>query len=306
MNAVAANISWLPLPEAVARVARHLGCTPEVAELWIVDAGKGGRIKARGMIESWPVSPLPPAWNGTIDFAAATMKLCDVSCEITNVELLFIDLIARDLLPAPAEKARWPAAEAIAYLVKGVPLPWGAWQRAGASPAEVEQAEIDLGEVIGDGVPAWGRSRPFAQKQQIPADHFHPDMIENKAIPVSVAHQPKVVVDCQGSITTSPRQRWEDYRGPRWQAIEVDSAALKQARPRARPRKQPGPAHDPLLVAAIKKRLKAGHRPGTGGNEQWDRFCDEVRKDCGKEATDRGYGDKTITRIVDELNEQDK
>src|SRR6516165_2722415 len=34
-------------------------------------------------------------------------------------------------------------------------------------------------------------------------------------------------------------------------------------------------AHDPLLVAAVKKRLEAGHRPGMGGNEQWERFCDE-------------------------------
>jgi hypothetical protein len=56
--------------------------------------------------------------------------------------------------------------------------------------------------------------------------------------------------------------------------------------------------HDPLLVAAVKKRLEAGHRPGMGGNEQWERFCDEVRKARKKKATDRGYGDKTIQRIV--------
>src|SRR5262249_15365156 len=61
---------------------------------------------------------------------------------------------------------------------------------------------------------------------------FHPTMIENKRPPVSVAHQPKVVVDIAGHVTTWPRQRWEDYRGPRWQAIEVDSAALRQAGPR--------------------------------------------------------------------------
>ena len=65
-------------------------------------------------------------------------------------------------------------------------------------------------------------------------------------------------------------------------------------------------AHNPLLVAAVKNRLEAGHRPGMGGNEQWERFCDEVRKAREKKATDRGYGDKTIKRIVDELNEQNK
>jgi hypothetical protein len=34
--------------------------------------------------------------------------------------------------------------------------------------------------------------------------------------------------------------------------------------------------------------------------------CDEVRKACEKKATDRGYSDKTIKRIVDASNEQDK
>ena len=62
----------------------------------------------------------------------------------------------------------------------------------------------------------------------------------------------------------------------------------------------------PVLVAAVKNRLNNGHRPGAGGDEQWDRFCDEVRKVCKKKATDRGYGDKTIKRIVATLNRQDK
>jgi hypothetical protein len=73
----------------------------------------------------------------------------------------------------------------------------------------------------------------------------------------------------------------------------------------AQPRKHRGPAFDPSLVAAVKNRLEK-HRPGTGGNDQWERFCDEVRKACKKKATDRGCSDKTIQRIVAALNKQDK
>jgi hypothetical protein len=60
----------------------------------------------------------------------------------------------------------------------------------------------------------------------------------------------------------------------------------------------------PELVTVVEKRLNAGHRPGKGGNEQWERFCDQVRKDCGKKATDRGYGDRTIKRIVKLLKDK--
>jgi hypothetical protein len=195
------------------------------------------------------------------------MKPLEATYEITNLELCYIDLVAAGLLPAPAEKARWPAAEAIAYLVKGVPLPWGAWQRAGASSAEIEQAEIDLGEVISEGVPAWGRSSPFAQMQPMPADNCHPDMIENKAPPVSGARPPKVVVDCGGYVTTSPRQRFADYRGPRWEAVEVDAAALRQARPRPAapepappfPQVEPEPPPKPKRAKAASTRWQREH-----------------------------------------------
>jgi hypothetical protein len=246
----------LPSREAVARVARHLGCTPEAAELQIVAKGRDGRIKARGVIEDQPVWALPAAWHGTIDLAGTTMKPPEGSYTITNLELCFIDLVAEGLLPAPAEKAWWSAAEAIAYLVKGVPLPWGAWQGAGASPAEIQQAEIDLGEAIRAGVPAWGQPSPFAPRQQIPADNLHPRMIETTALPVSVARPPKVIVDCEGCVTTSPRQRSADYRGPRWRAVEVDAAALRQARPRPLTTQAEPPRADPAPSFAPKKRSR--------------------------------------------------
>ena len=188
MNEAAANIPWLPSPEAIARVARHRGCTPEAAELLIVGAGKANRFKARGVIKgppaSWgfpispndvtsdceaPVSPLPAAWNGTINSAAATMRPPGVSYEIADLKLCFIELIAAGLLPAPAEKARWLAEEAIAYLVKDVPLPWEEWQGAGALDGEIGQAEINLGAAIGaDLVRAWGRLSPERPMKPLP------------------------------------------------------------------------------------------------------------------------------------------
>jgi hypothetical protein len=59
----------------------------------------------------------------------------------------------------------------------------------------------------------------------------------------------------------------------------------------------------PELGAAIKKRLNAGRRPGD--SEPWKTFFEEVRKSCGKKVTDRGFGDRSIKRIVGELK-QDK
>ena len=72
IEAAAKLSSWLSSREAVACVARHLGCTLQAAERQIVDAGRGGQVKARGVIEDQPVSPLPAAWNGTIDLAGTT------------------------------------------------------------------------------------------------------------------------------------------------------------------------------------------------------------------------------------------
>src|SRR5262245_40680961 len=276
MSEAAASIPWLPLSEAVARVARHRGCAPEAAELQIVDAGKGDRIKARGVIEgqSVPLQIVGEGKSGRI--TVATMKPRDVSCEITNVELCFIDLIATGLLPAPAEKARWSAAEAIAYFVKGVPLPWEAWQGAGASPAEIEQAEIDLAQAIGDGVPAWGRPRPFAPEGPIPADDFHADMIEAKRPRLG---RPKVIVRIDGTVGVSPPQRSADYKGPPWSSIKIESAALRQARPRSAepeltpPTKPPRvePVTSSLLEEAEQQRrlLVLPDEPQLEGPRQW-------------------------------------
>jgi hypothetical protein len=220
------RIAWVWLREVVTPVARHLGCTPEQAQRRIVSEAPW--IKAWGLtVEKWEVSPLSVMWSRTIDWDAGSL-----SGEITNVGLCFIDLIAAGLLPPPTERARIPAEEAIAYLVKGVPLPWKEWQGAGASGAEIEQAQIDLSEAIGAGVPAWGRPSPFERERQIPADDFHADMIDERASWWRLAKRPsaKVIVHIDGTVGTS--QRYAKYKGPPWSAIKVDSAGLKQAHPR--------------------------------------------------------------------------
>jgi hypothetical protein len=234
------TIPWLSSRAAVVRVARHLGCTPEAAELQI--KANADRIAARGVIDGrWVLMPAP--WSGTIDLTGTAVRPPGASYEITNVELCRIDLIAAGLLPVPPEKARWSAAEAIAFLLKGIPLPWGAWQGAGASPAEIAQAEVDLGALIRAGLPAWGWHPLKGKRKRIPADHFRDEMIEHKALPVALAHRPRVIVRIDGTVGTSPPQRSADYRGLPWSAIEVDSAALRLARPRPLTvRAEPAPA----------------------------------------------------------------
>ena len=227
----AAKIAWLPSREAVARVARHLGCTLEAAALQIVGKGKAGLIRSLGLVEGRQVSPLSDAWNGTVDLLGYTMNPPEGSYEITNLELCFIDLVAAGLLPAPAERARWSAEEAIAYLIKGVPLPWKEWMGVGATASEIEQAEINLGQVISEGVPAWGWHPLEKRRKRIPSDAFRDERIEKKVLPVPGTF-PKVVVRIDGNVGTSPPSRIAEYIGPLWRSIEVDAAALKQARPR--------------------------------------------------------------------------
>jgi hypothetical protein len=66
--------------------------------------------------------------------------------------------------------------------------------------------------------------------------------------------------------------------------------------------KRETPRH--LLETAIAKQLRTGELPGTGGTVSWDRFCDSVREDCDgwkdrrKRKPKRGYGDRTIKRLV--------
>jgi hypothetical protein len=241
IEAVAKLSSWLPPGEAVAGVAHHLGCTPEAAELQIVGKGKAGLIRARGVIEDRPVSPLPAAWNGTIDLASATMRPPGASYEITNVTLRFGGLVAQRLLAAPAlGRARWSAAEALAWIIMGVPLALEEWAGLFELGGGMEQAGKELARMIGeDWVPAWGRTGSLqGPMEQMPGSDLR--------IPGFTW-----VVRPHG-LGTSPPGRLAVFlgapRGPAeperrcWYGIEVDAAALRQARPRLLTTSSPGQA----------------------------------------------------------------
>jgi hypothetical protein len=72
-----------------------------------------------------------------------------------------------------------------------------------------------------------------------------------------------------------------------------------QAEQKSEPTEQEEEAEATPLVTAIKARIAAGHHPGK--SEQWERFCDKVRDDAGVKKSDRGCGDRSIRRIVENL-----
>lgn len=220
------TIPWLALCEAVTRVAHHLGYPAENALLRIIRKAKVRPVRARGRTaeggsEGWSLSPL--------SFEGYAIALD------SDVELCLDDMIAAGLLPAPgepegpAERAWWPAVEAAAYRIKGAPIEWGDWTPEMVS--KKEQAEIDLSEDIAAGVPARGRKSPGAPLDLIPASDLRPDMANTKGVPVNPLRPPKVVVRVDGTLGISPPHRG-DYIGPPWRSIEIDSAALRQARPK--------------------------------------------------------------------------
>jgi hypothetical protein len=212
------NVPWLPMRVIVGRVARHLDCAVEHARLRIIQEAEAGRIKACGLtVEGWPMSPLSAAWRG-VDGDA-------------DVDLRLDALIAADLLPAPAERARWPAMLALAYIIEGMPLEGKEW--SAEMLRQTERAEIHLGQAIGaDQVPAWGRRSLYGPIERIPDGDFRAEMVEMKVPPVSATRLPKVVVRVDGNLGISPAHRFADYRGSHWSSIECDLARLKQAFPK--------------------------------------------------------------------------
>jgi hypothetical protein len=223
-------LPWLPMRVIVSRVAHHLGCAPEDAWLRIVQEGEARRIKACGLtVEGWPTSPLSASWRrATSDWSIGQLSYDagELSRAVINdVVLCVADLVGADLLPTTAlGRAWWTAAEAVAWIIIGIPLEWKEWLPELAR--HVEQAGIALGEAIcEDRAAARGRPSRYGRVQRIPGDDLRSDMIEVKATPAGP--WPRVVVTVFGTLATSPPQRGR-YKGPPWESIEVDSATLRQ------------------------------------------------------------------------------
>src|SRR5262245_48969971 len=117
---VESTSTWLPLREAVGRVARPLGYTPEDARAQILGKAEAAQVRVCGVTsEGYEVSLLPASCRG-IDWDAVSLPPCEItniklpSCEITNIKLRLDDLIA--LLPGrPEERKGWSAAQTLAW-----------------------------------------------------------------------------------------------------------------------------------------------------------------------------------------------
>jgi hypothetical protein len=208
MNEAAAKIPWLPRRVIVSRVARHLGCAVEYARLRIIQEAEAGRIKACGLtVEGWPMSLLPAAWR-EVDWDG-------------DVDLRLDALIAADLLTTDAfERAWWTAAQALAWIIMGVPLVWIEWAGLPELGGGMEQAGIELARAIGeDQVRAQGRLFPQGPMESLPGSDLR--------IPGF-----RWLVRPDGDLGTSPPGRLAVFLGRRWYGIEVDSATVRQAFPK--------------------------------------------------------------------------
>jgi hypothetical protein len=113
---------------------------------------------------------------------------------------------------------RWSAAQALAWIIKGVPLELKDWTRE--MGPEIERAQIKLSRAIGaDQVKAWGRPKPHALIEQIPSDQFRISGLT-------------LIVNPHGDLATSPRHKLSAYQGQQWQDIEFDADEIKQAWPK--------------------------------------------------------------------------
>lgn len=180
MTEAVAKIPWLPMRVIVSRVARHLGCAPEDAWLRIVQEGGARRIRACGLtVEGWPVSPLSASWREaasdwsigrlSYDVGELSPRLRVVGSRparpvkrnvvIDNIELCAGDLVAAGLLPVPTPgQTWWTAAEALAWIIIGIPLKWKEWAELPELGGQMNQAGEALARAIGeDQVRAQGR-----------------------------------------------------------------------------------------------------------------------------------------------------
>jgi hypothetical protein len=182
---------WLASREAVARVARHLGCAPEDAWLRIVEEAEAGRIKARGLtVKRRPTSLLPASWCG-IDRDAGSLP----SYEIANIKLRRDDLIAADRLPGrPEGRIRRGADQTLLWIIRRELR-----KSTSEMGKEIKPAQLKLNEAIAaHRINLWGRQPGSSQFEPISNDLF--------SLP-----KYKVVVTLHGNLSTEPPRKQHDF-----------------------------------------------------------------------------------------------
>jgi hypothetical protein len=119
-------------------------------------------------------------------------------------------------------KIWWSAAQALSWIIVGVPLEWGKWDNTDYKMGlKLEQAQIELGTAIGaERVKARGRRAQHKPYKTIPSEQFR--------IPGLV-----VVVNPLGELATIPAHKIETtYEGRRWSDInKFDPDEIKREFP---------------------------------------------------------------------------
>jgi hypothetical protein len=116
---------------------------------------------------------------------------------------------------------RWSAAQALAWIIKGVPLELKDW--SSEMGLQIKPAEIKLSRAIGaDQASAWGRPEPHALIEQIPGDQFRISGLT-------------LIVNPHGELATLPPHKLSTYEGHRWFGIEFDADEIKRAFPKPPP-----------------------------------------------------------------------
>jgi hypothetical protein len=138
-------------------------------------------------------------------------------------------------------KVWWTAAQALSFIIRGVPLGVRNWDSQ--MRPKIERAQRKLRRAIGPGkVKAWGSPARHRLHEEIPAGPFR-------------VSEPVLVVSPLGELTTLPPHKIVTYEGTRWTDIEFDADEIKQAfpQPLLSPQSPPASAMERMTeVAPVK------------------------------------------------------
>jgi hypothetical protein len=134
---------------------------------------------------------------------------------------------------------RWLAAQALAWIIKRVPLELKDWT-SDMGPDIESAGKMLAGAMSAGHVRAWGRRTPHALIEQIPSDQFRISGLT-------------LIVSPSGELTTSPPRKWFTYEGIRWQDIEFDADEIRRAFPRP-----PPPSATEWMLKEAEAHLAAG------------------------------------------------